>query len=84
MSDQIPTKPTTIETIMASPLFKRGVIDARARRGFPAEYDTWNDKLWAYERGRQWAQAVPRNVMLKRDGRITLEAKKWFIKLDIL
>ena len=32
MSEQIPTKSTTVDEVMASPLFERGVIDARARR----------------------------------------------------
>lgn len=76
---QISTGTTTIDEVMASPLFERGVKDARAGRGFPADYDTWNDKLWAYERGRQWANGAPRHVKLK-----TPEAKKWFRKLDIL
>jgi hypothetical protein len=83
---QIPTAMVSVEEIMASPRFARGVVDARAGRPFPADYDTWSrdDKSWSYERGRAWAVSVPRNVLLKREGKITDEAIRWFIKMDIL
>jgi hypothetical protein len=78
--DQIPTRPVTACEIMSSPTFALGVADARAGLGFRAAYETWrdpNDK-WAYERGRLWAQQAPRTVALKRDGKVTDEAMRWF------
>jgi hypothetical protein len=81
---QIPTRPTTIAKIMAQPTFGVGVADARAGRPMHKDYDTWdvNDQ-WGYERGRQWARLAPRTVALKRNGKITLEAMRWY-KQDIL
>jgi hypothetical protein len=84
MSDeQLPTVPVSIAEIMASPRFQRGVADARGRKPFPSDYDVWahEDKLWAYERGRMWGRLVPRNVAVKRDGKVTKEAINWFVKI---
>lgn len=83
---QIPTSTTTVREIMASPLFKRGADDARAGKPYPLDYDTWShkDKLWAYERGRAWATAVPRRVPLMTNGKISVEALNWFEKADII
>jgi hypothetical protein len=80
---QIPTIPTTIEKIMASPRFQQGVADARGRRPFPSDYDTWahKDKSWGYERGRMWGRLVPRGLVLKRNGEVTNEAIGWFMKI---
>ena len=75
---QIPTWPVTIMEIMASPLFERGVADARSGRGYPPDYDTWEDGEWAYERGRQWATLAPPHVKLKINGKITAAALRLF------
>ena len=85
MSDeQLPTVPVSIAEVMASPRFQQGVVDVRAGRGFPRDYDEWSqtDELWAYERGRVWACLVPRNVALKRNGKVTNEAINWFMKFS--
>src|SRR5262245_2739600 len=76
---QVPTRPTTICQIMASPEFALGVADARAGRPYRDGYQTWRpNNQWAYERGRCWARLVPTSVVLKRNGKITDEAIKWF------
>jgi hypothetical protein len=80
LGDQIPTRPTTIARIMADPKFALGVADARAGRGYPANYDTWREGQWSYERGRQWAQIAPRSLPLKMDGQINPRALLWFRK----
>jgi len=78
---QVPTSPTTIEEIMATREFALGVIDGRAGRGYRSTYATWKPKdQWNYERGRAWAAVAPRAVvLLKRNGELTAEAKRWFI-----
>jgi len=84
---QVPTVPTTIRQIMSHRLFEIGVRDARAGRPFARNYDRWDgDEQWAYDRGRQWAAAVPKSVPLKRDGRVTREAEAWYTRCrdDIL
>jgi len=64
--------------------FALGVIDGRARRGHRSDYATWDtNRQWNYERGRAWAALAPRSVVLKRNGEITAEAKRWFTD-DIL
>jgi hypothetical protein len=80
---QVPTVAVTIEQIMASPKFERGVIDARGGKPFAKDYDTWSDanQQWAYERGRQWGRLVPKSVALKRNGIVTTEALKWAVKV---
>ena len=60
--------------------FAAGVEDARAGRGaFRADYDKWdvNDQ-WDYERGRAWALLAPRDVPLKRNGKLNEKAVFWF------
>jgi hypothetical protein len=84
---QVPTRPVSIKWIMSDPAFERGVRDARAGRGFPADFDDWEvNPAWNYERGRAWAQRVPASVNLKRNGRITEEAMHWYMRIarDIL
>ena len=79
MSKQVSTHPTTIEAIMASREFAMLVTDARAKRGYPRDVDTWHSNdLWNYERGRQWAALAPRSVALKRGGKLTAAAKSWY------
>jgi hypothetical protein len=83
--DQVPTQPTTILEIMSSPAFALGVADARAGRPYCPGYDTWSDTnmKWNYERGRLWGRQAPRTVALKRNGKITDEAARWYTD-DIL
>jgi hypothetical protein len=82
--EQEPTQPTSIHWIMSQPTFTLGAADARAGRRYHADYDLWNiNGQWNYERGRQWASLAPRNVPLKRNGRVTREALKYF-KAEII
>jgi hypothetical protein len=79
MRKQVPEIPTTIDRIMRTREFELGVIDARAERGYRTAYAVWDiDRQWAYERGRAWGVLAPRSVALKRNGRLTTEAKRWF------
>ena len=81
---QVPTSLTTIDAIMNTPEFALGMIDGRAGRGHRSAYATWGiDEQWNYERGRAWALLAPRSVVLKRGGKLTAEAKRWFTD-DIL
>ena len=78
--DQVPTRLTTFAEVMAQPTFLLGVADVRSKRGYRSDYDLWhgNDQ-WGYERGRMWATLTPRDLALKRDGKITREALQWFM-----
>jgi hypothetical protein len=78
--DQVPTRPVTVLEIMSSPAFALGVADARAGLGHRSDYESWDDvdDQWNYERGRQWARQAPRTVALKRNGKITDEAIRWY------
>jgi hypothetical protein len=79
---QIETHPVSVRWIMSDPAFERGVRDARAKRGFPADFDTWEtNPAWNYERGRIWGKRVPTSVVFKRDGRVTTEAVAWYVRL---
>jgi hypothetical protein len=82
--DQIPTRSITIREIMSSAEFAFGVADCRAGRQYRTAYDRWDGgEQWHYERGRQWARIAPRSVALKRDGKVTDAAMRWY-KDDIL
>jgi hypothetical protein len=85
---QVSTCLTTIAKVMASPYFALGVVDARAKRGYRADYDTWGDTnhRWNYDRGRLWATLAPKTIPLKRNGKITKEAIRVYQKhqADIL
>jgi hypothetical protein len=86
--DQVPTIPVTVETIMADPAFALGVIDARARLPFHRDYDRWEtNRQWDYERGRAWGVLAPREIALRRNGKLNPEAVHWgrrLMKSDIL
>jgi hypothetical protein len=60
---QIAEAPTSVQSIMAHRNFKAGVDDVRAGR--PARFDAFDDNLWAYERGRQWATLAPMTMPLR-------------------
>jgi hypothetical protein len=78
--EQEPTEPVSVETIMRCRAFVAGVKDARAGLSFHSDYERWevNDQ-WNYERGRAWATLAPRNVALKRKGKLNARAVRWFI-----
>ncbi len=84
--DQVPTRPASLEWIIGHPKFAQGVADQRAGRGFPADIDAWGDTndAWNYERGRQWAMLAPRSVALKINGRISMQAVRWYSRAEIL
>jgi hypothetical protein len=78
---QIKTVPTTIQAIMQTGTFALGVADVRAGRPFHRDADLWHpNDAWAYERGRLWATLAPREIPLKRNGKITSEALAWYAR----
>jgi hypothetical protein len=82
-SENSSTVPCTIEWIMSQPQFALGVADARAGRPHHPEFEKWDTNgQWNYERGRHWATLVPRTVALKRAGRLSAEAVRWFEQID--
>jgi hypothetical protein len=65
------TVPVSWAAIMKTDAFKAGVEDARAGRGYPADYETGGPKAnydpalvtnwqWNYERGRYWVAIMGR------------------------
>jgi hypothetical protein len=78
--EQEPTEPVSVEAIMRRPAFAAGVKDVRAGLLFRSDYDRWevNDQ-WNYERGRAWAMLAPRDVPLKRNGKLNPLAVHWFV-----
>lgn len=77
---QVPTRSVSVVEIMSAPKFAKGVADVRAGRGYPPDYDAWEDtnERWEYERGRMWATLAPRTVVLKVKGQITERAIRWY------
>jgi hypothetical protein len=81
--DQVPTHPVTILSVMQDPKFGLGVADVRTGRGYHPGYETWDgNEQWNYERGRQWATLAPRDLALKKGGKVTAEAIAWFRRVD--
>ena len=76
--EQVATTVTTIEKIMRSAAFKRGVQDKRKGRP-PSDTDDWN-----YARGRQWAAIAPPDMPVTIGGRLNPEAKQLFWREPIL
>ena len=76
---QVPTRNVSIRRIMSRTAFELGAADVRAGRGFRPDYDCWPniDNQWDYERGRCWGLLAPRDVRLKRNGKVTEEAMDW-------
>jgi hypothetical protein len=74
--EQIPTT-TTIEAVMRSAAFKRGVADKRANRPLPEQPP---DDDWDYERGRLWASIAPRTMPVTLNGRLHKPAVALFRK----
>jgi hypothetical protein len=86
-AEQVPTTGVTAEWIMKQRTFGFGVADTRAGLPPRADFDCWDgDAQWSYERGRVWGLLAPRNVQVRRAGKVTREALLWFVKLgeDIL
>jgi hypothetical protein len=73
---QIPTRITTIESVMRSRAFKAGVEDVRAGR--PARFDELDDRDWGYGRGRQWATLAPMSMPLRVGNRLNPDAVNLF------
>jgi hypothetical protein len=66
-SDQVPTKRTTMATIMGRPEFAKGFEDAR--KGVPFDWRIGGDPkntngAWSYERGRLLAHIAPLSMPL--------------------
>jgi hypothetical protein len=61
MTKQCETRPITIEAIMRTAAFHRGVADVRAGR--KPRFDEYGDD-WHYERGRQFAILAPRDLTI--------------------
>jgi hypothetical protein len=57
-------------------MFEPGVNAAPATRTGQATRNGIN------ERGRAWAALTPRNIALKRGGKVTGEAIRWFDRVD--
>jgi hypothetical protein len=76
--EQVATTVTTVEKIMRSAAFKRGVQDKREGRP-PSDADDWD-----YERGRQWAAIAPADMPVTIDGRLNPKAKRLFWQEPIL
>ena len=69
---------------MSSHTFALGVADARAGRSMHKEYDHWHTNAqWNYERGRCWARVAPHHIKLRRDGKVTRDAIRYFSR-DII
>ena len=58
------------------------------RAGRPARFDAYNydqgdealtNRLWAYEKGRQFATIVPASMPLRINGRLNLQALRLFV-----
>jgi len=72
---QIKTRFVTLNSVMRSAAFMRGVNEMR--KGLPMDYDAYNEahegsQRWNYERGRQFAIIFAGNV--KQGGKVTYEA----------
>ena len=78
VSSQVLTYATTVNAIMRSRDFKRGVEEVRAGR--PPDYDVFDDDLWAYERGRLWAAAAPKSMPVMAGRRVNPAAIDLFIR----
>jgi len=75
---QVETSRCTVEEIMSSPMFARGVEDRRAGRPY-SDVSAIDDPTWSYERGRQWASIAPRSLRLRLKGRLNPEAIEFFV-----
>jgi hypothetical protein len=78
---QVKERPVSIETIMRTTAFRRGVVDVRAGRKprFDQEADGPSSG-WYYERGRQFATIAPRHlpIVLPLEKQLNPEALEFF------
>jgi hypothetical protein len=66
---------------MSSGPFRRGFDDQRAGRGFADDYERQSTAFQEqYERGRQFALVLPRNIPLRIGFRINIEAARIFLR----
>jgi hypothetical protein len=72
MKEQIPTRETSIISVMMRANFQQGVDDVRLGR--PARFDELDDRAWSYERGRQFAMLAPTTMSIKVGNRINPKA----------
>lgn len=80
--EQVATKPITVQQIMRSAAFQRGVADVRAGRRPRFDSNTRDgadigrvtNDAWDYERGRQWATVAPRSMPVIRGRKVNLKA----------
>jgi hypothetical protein len=68
---QVPTTGITVERIMTSAAFGRGVADAR--KGVPFDWRITED-VWHYERGRLFGHIAPLNMPLWIGGQLNPKA----------
>jgi hypothetical protein len=68
---QVQTTVTTVERIMTTAAFGRGVADAR--KGIPFDWRITED-AWEYERGRHWAHIAPLDMPLRIGGQLNPKA----------
>jgi hypothetical protein len=70
--EQIPTTAVTVEWIMSTAAFRRGVADRRAGR--PMTYRGKDELDWQYDRGRLWASLAPISMPLRIGGKLNPNA----------
>ena len=75
-ADQVKTSICSPDTVMLHPHFVRGLDDIRAGRPFADDVD---DRLWAYERGRQFGAVAPRSMSLLDGERLNPKALQVFV-----
>lgn len=85
MTNTRDTRLVSTRWVLSQPAFERGLIDGRANRGFPQEYDRWDtDDQWNYERGRWLATMSPADIPLRIKGKLNPRAVKLFERLSPL
>jgi hypothetical protein len=77
---QADTYACSVNSIMATRAFARGVAEVRAGR--PPDFDR-NNWDWEYERGRQWATVAPKDMPLKIGRSLNLAAIQIFLESEI-
>jgi hypothetical protein len=78
-SPQAETHRVTVESIMRTAAFRRGVADVRVGRR-PRFDDHKEADSWHYERGRQFGAIAPRNLPVMLGKRLNPAALEFFDK----
>ena len=84
--EQVKTHRVSIETIMRTTAFRRGVVDVRTGRKPRFDEEANGPSAgWYYERGRQFASLAPRNLPIVLDQQLNPHAVEFFLphKADI-